>query len=316
MKGKTKKLKIAKRKKDDEFYTLKEDVEKIVDSFKEHIKGKFVFCNCDDPLLSNFCKYFREHFDELGLKRLISIGISGNVYDSDKGDSVLHIDDGSFDGEESIRVLKECDIVITNSPFSSFRKYFDVVYGSGKDFVIVSPILACGYYNIRYKVVDGQVFFYDGIIGKKFLHDGKLKPVTVRICSNIKIKPAKPKTKHYNQKPKTVRYRKYYNCDAIEVGRLRDIPHDYYGNVGVSVSALPNIDFSEFQFVGFGDEISTKIHVEEFKNGKYVEQRNYKGLLIEIGEDELDNYETYYKTADGKFLRAPFERVIIRRIKK
>lgn len=317
MKEKNKKLAIAKKKKDDEFYTLKEDVEKIVDSFKEHIKGKFVFCNCDDPLLSNFCKYFREHFDELGLKRLVSIGISGNVYDSDKGDSVFHIDNGSFDGEESVRVLKECDIVITNPSFSLFKKYFEVVYGSGKDFVIVSPILSCRYYNIRHKVVDGQVFFYDGIIGKNFLHDGKLKPVGVRICSNIKIKPAKPKTKHYNQKTKTVRYRKYYNCDAIEVVRLRDIPHDYYGNVGVSASALPNIDFSEFQFVGFDNEICNKIHVEQFKNGKYNKSRyNDKRLFIEIGEDELDNYETYYKTADGKFLRAPFERVIIRRIKK
>ena len=302
-----KKLGRAFLKKDDEFYTLKEDVEKIVDSFKEHINGKFVFCNCDDPLSSNFCKYFREHFDELGLKRLVSIGISGNIYDSDKGDSVLHIDDGSFDGEESIRVLQECDIVITNPPFSLFRKYFDVVYGSGKDFVIVSPILSCRYHNIRYKVVDGKVFFYDGIIGGKFLHDGKLKAVAVRICSNIKIKPAKPKT---------VKFRKYYNCDAIEVVGLHDIQHDYYGNIGVSISTLPNIDFSEFQFVGFGDEIGTKICVQKFKNGKYDELRNHKGLFIEIGEDELGNYETHYKTDDGKFLIAPFERVIIRRIKK
>ena len=307
----------AFQKKDDEYYTLKEDVEKIVDSFKEHINGKFVFCNCDDPLLSNFCKYFREHFEELGLKRLVSIEIYGNVYDSDKGDSVFHIDNGSFDGEESLSVLQECDIVITNPPFSLFRKYFDVVYGSGKDFVIVSPKLGCSYNNIRHKVVDGQVFFYDGIIGKKFLHDGKLEPVGARICSNIKIKPSKPKTKHYNQKPKTVRYRKYYNFDAIEVGGLRDIPHDYYGNVGVSVSALPNIDFLEFQFVGFDDEICTKIDVEQFNNWKYNKTRhNYKKLFIEIGEDELDNYETYYKTADGKFLKSPFKRVIIRRIKK
>lgn len=309
-------LERAFKKKDDEFYTLKEDVEKIVDSFKEHIKGKFVFCNCDDPLLSNFCKYFREHFDELGLKRLVSIGISGNAYDSDKGDSVFHIDNGSFDGEESLRVLQECDIVITNPPFSLFGRYFDVVYGSGKNFVIVSSNLACRCCNIKHKVVNGQVFFYDGIIGKNFLHDGKLKPVGVRICSNIKIKPAKPKTKHYNQKPKTVSYKKYYNCDAIEVGRLCDIPHDYYGNVGVSVCALPNIDFSEFQFVGFDDEICTKIYVEIFKNGKYDKSRYAKRPFIEIREDELDNYETYYKTADGKFLMTPFERVIIRRIKK
>lgn len=97
---------------------------------------------------------------------------------------------------------------------------------------------------------------------------------------------------------------------------MRDIPHDYYGNVGVSASALPNIDFSEFQFVGFYDEIFTKIYVEEFRNGKHCMPRNYCSPFIEIGEDELDNYETYYKTADGKFLRVLFQRVIIRRIKK
>ena len=97
---------------------------------------------------------------------------------------------------------------------------------------------------------------------------------------------------------------------------MRDIPHDYYCNVGISTSALPNIDFSEFQLVGFGDEVCTKIYVERFVNGKYNISRNYKELFIEIGEDELDNYKTYYKTADGKFLIMPFNRVIIRRIKK
>ena len=49
MEGKNKKLEISKKKKDDEFYTTMQNVEKIIETFKDKIRGKFVFCNCDDP---------------------------------------------------------------------------------------------------------------------------------------------------------------------------------------------------------------------------------------------------------------------------
>lgn len=64
-------LKNAKKAKNDEFYTQLVDIEKELKHYKEHLKDKVVFCNCDDPYESNFFKYFALNFNFLGLKKLI-----------------------------------------------------------------------------------------------------------------------------------------------------------------------------------------------------------------------------------------------------
>jgi ribosome-binding ATPase YchF (GTP1/OBG family) len=69
------KLKDAKRSKNDEFYTILSDVENELKHYKKHFKNKIVFCNCDDPRISNFFHYFSYNFEKLGLKKLITDGI-------------------------------------------------------------------------------------------------------------------------------------------------------------------------------------------------------------------------------------------------
>ncbi|MBQ3220643.1 MAG: adenine-specific methyltransferase EcoRI family protein [Clostridia bacterium] len=61
----------ARKNKQDEFYTQLVDIENECKHYKEHFKGKTVFCNCDDPYESNFFKYFALNFNFLGLKKLI-----------------------------------------------------------------------------------------------------------------------------------------------------------------------------------------------------------------------------------------------------
>ena len=46
--------------------------------YKEHFRGKVVFCNCDDPFESNFFKYFAMNFNYLGLKKLICTSYAGS----------------------------------------------------------------------------------------------------------------------------------------------------------------------------------------------------------------------------------------------
>ena len=64
-------LSAASKAKQDEFYTQLSDIENELKHYKEHFKGKVVFCNCDDPYESNFFKYFAMNFNHLGLKKLI-----------------------------------------------------------------------------------------------------------------------------------------------------------------------------------------------------------------------------------------------------
>ncbi|MDO4752646.1 MAG: adenine-specific methyltransferase EcoRI family protein [Candidatus Saccharibacteria bacterium] len=68
----------ANKAKKDEFYTQLPDIENELKHYKEHFKGKTVFCNCDDPYESNFFKYFAMNFNHLGLKKLICTSYSGS----------------------------------------------------------------------------------------------------------------------------------------------------------------------------------------------------------------------------------------------
>jgi len=67
------KANIAKK---DEFYTQLPDIEAEMRHYKEHFRGKVIFCNCDDPYESNFFKYFAMNFNFLGLKKLIATSYS------------------------------------------------------------------------------------------------------------------------------------------------------------------------------------------------------------------------------------------------
>ena len=68
----TKVLDNAKQIKADEFYTRLQDIEVELRHYKDQLKGKKIFCNCDDPYESNFFKYFAMNFDFLGLKQLVA----------------------------------------------------------------------------------------------------------------------------------------------------------------------------------------------------------------------------------------------------
>jgi Adenine-specific methyltransferase EcoRI len=68
----------AGRAKNDEFYTQLVDVEAELRHYRDRLRGKVVFCNCDDPYESNFFKYFAMNFNYLGLKKLITTAYSGS----------------------------------------------------------------------------------------------------------------------------------------------------------------------------------------------------------------------------------------------
>lgn len=67
-----KNLHKASRAKKDDFYTQLVDIERELKHYKNHFKDRVVFCNCDDPRVSNFFHYFSYNFEKLGLKKLIT----------------------------------------------------------------------------------------------------------------------------------------------------------------------------------------------------------------------------------------------------
>src|SRR3954453_8090559 len=71
-KSRNRQLSEAKKGLADEFYTQLSDIEKELRHYKAHFKGKVVYCNCDDPRVSNFFHYFSYNFEKLGLKKLVA----------------------------------------------------------------------------------------------------------------------------------------------------------------------------------------------------------------------------------------------------
>ena len=66
----------AKKNKNDEFYTILEDIEKELQHYETQFKDKVVFCNCDDFKESQFVKYFSDNFEKFQLKSLLATGFS------------------------------------------------------------------------------------------------------------------------------------------------------------------------------------------------------------------------------------------------
>lgn len=129
----------AKREKNDEFYTQLCDIEKEMAHYKEHFKDKVVFCNCDDPLESNFTKYFILNFHHLGLKKLICTfyDINGRTAyafefegDDMNGDGIINDKDIEF-----IRQSGACrTTLIDDEGFDLSKKdecWSKGIYGSG-----------------------------------------------------------------------------------------------------------------------------------------------------------------------------------------
>lgn len=76
VKSKNSSLSAAKKAKNDEFYTQWADIEREMNAYLEYdpdvFRGKTLLLPCDDPEWSNFTKFFALHFQDYGLKKLIS----------------------------------------------------------------------------------------------------------------------------------------------------------------------------------------------------------------------------------------------------
>lgn len=97
-----KNLNAAKTAKKDEFYTQMSDIERELQHYWQHFRGKTILCNCDDPYESNFFKYFALRFNQLELKKLICTCYNGSPVQGDE----LMINWGDFPVEPKKNAYK------------------------------------------------------------------------------------------------------------------------------------------------------------------------------------------------------------------
>ena len=154
-------LNLARRAKNDEFYTRLEDVEAELVHYENHFRDKTVYLNCDDQD-SAFWQYFSERFDDLGLRRLVATKYPEGVqFRQDRGEGLQVIQlegDGDFRSDECVELLKQADIVVTNPPFSLFREFVAWATGGDVRYAVIGSTNAITYKEIFPLIRDNRLW--------------------------------------------------------------------------------------------------------------------------------------------------------------
>lgn len=170
---------------------------------------------------------------------------------------------GDFRSDESIEILKQSDIIVTNPPFSLFREYVAILDRYNKDFVIIgnTNTLVCKevfrmfmHDRIRtgYTHFNTGMFFYVPDNFEKYHHieNGRKTARVSTSCwyTNLPVQKHKEElvlNKHYSPEE----YPKYDNYNAIEVKTYTDIPCDYDGVMGVPITFLDKYNPKQFEII-------------------------------------------------------------------
>jgi hypothetical protein len=335
-KSSNKNLNKANKAKKDEFYTQLSDIEKELRHYKEHFKDKVVFCNCDDPRVSNFFHYFSFNFEKLGLKKLITTcykNQDADLFSENKSEKAIYLEytgdkngdnipnpeeigikhlkgDGDFRSRESIELLKQADIVVTNPPFSLFREFVAQLVEHDKKFIIIGSLNAITYKEIFKLIKENKIWLGNGFSGgnayfktthtKEFasgVYDEETGLVKFRnVCwyTNLDISKRHEELilhKKYNEKD----YPQYDNYNAIEVSKLSEIPCDYEGEMGVPITFLEKYNPDQFEIIG--SSITLGAPMSEIAN---------KGTYLPGGP------RFYLDNGNGTYRRL-YDRIVIRK---
>ena len=290
MANKNTELHKAKKSKKDEFYTQLSDIERELKHYKKYFKNKVVYCNCDDPRISNFFHYFSYNFEKLGLKKLITTCYQNKnpntysqnssakaiylEYEGDKnGNNIPDIDeigikplkgDGDFRSDEGIELLKQADIVVTNPPFSLFSEYVTQLIEHKKKFIIIGHQNAITYKNIFPLIQQNKLWLGYGFkrnmahfINKHYedyASDADHKDGKIRVSGVqwfTNFNISKREEEVILYKTyNPEEYPSYDNYDAIEVSRSKNIPLDYGGCMGVPITFLNKYNPKQFEILG------------------------------------------------------------------
>ena len=270
MANKNTNLHNAKKAKNDEFYTQLSDIEKEMAHYKDFFKGKVVYCNCDDARESNFFKFFSNNFESLGLKKLITTGYKADgkgvklVYEGDKNGNFMADDEeivvtelegsGDFRSEECIELLKECDVVVSNPPFSLFREYVAQLMAYGKKFLIIGSMNAITYKEIFPYIKNNELWLGMNWVKDFVQPNGEVKKFG-NICWYTNVGHSRRNTElDLYKKYSADEYPKYDNYDAIEVSKVSEIPMDYNGVMGVPITFLDKYCPTQFEIVGMAED--------------------------------------------------------------
>lgn len=267
----------ARMVKNDEFYTRIKDIEKELRCHLMHepdtFKGKRILCPCDDYRHSKFVRQFEQNRESLRYRSVTSTCLEGRLQKIDGATgkairSQLPEQEGDFSSETVRELFSESDIIVTNPPFSLFRKFIARIFEFEKEFLILAPLNSINsvgvedywtYDKIRvgYKPISSPIVFepdVDKVFHNVFwvtnlpVHKDLRYPFSTSYENlSFDSKFQKFLMRNYGQ----IEYPKYDNFPgAIDVLFVRDIPTDFHGVMGVPVTFIEWYDPEKFYLLG------------------------------------------------------------------
>lgn len=312
-------LTAAKAAKNDEFYTQMSDIESELSNYGHHFRGKTVLCNCDDPRVSNFFKYFTRNFEVLGLKKVIatcyksqdvnlfSAGTCARavyqIYEGDRDGNSMPDDDeievrplrgdGDFRSPECVELLRQADIVVTNPPFSLFREYISQLVAYHKKFLVIGSMNAISYRDIFPLIMDNTIWLGCTSGKMTFGVPDDFESKTVKKERGGKFQSMGntcwfTNLDHHKRHEELVLYKKYTpeeyprydNYAAINVNKVTEIPCDYEGVMGVPITFLDKYNPEQFEIVG----LMASTGVDDYNKGyPYINgEKKYARILVKL----------------------------------
>lgn len=313
-------LASARKNKSDEFYTAYKDVSDEISLYpKSEFMNKVVYCPCDNYKTSNFYKFFKDNYQKFNLKKLIATSYNENgkgtiIEKTWASESVRELSgNGDFQSDECKSILKSSDIIVTNPPFSLFRKFIQLLIDYNKKFIILGNINGVTYREVFKHIVEktlqlgGSIhsgdrefevpdeYPLDGI-ACRVSDDGKkyIRVKGVRWFTNMNYKHLPLKHTILKECYSEENYPKYDTYDAINVNTMKEIPIDYYGIMGVPITVIDKMNPNfECEFKDINDNI---IRFE---------------IIGQLNSGNNQNYDFTKPIIDGK---CKFKRLLVKRI--
>ena len=226
-----------------------------------------------------------------------------------------------------MELLKQCDVVVTNPPFSLFREYVAQLIEYDKRFIIIGNQNAITYKEIFPLLKDNKMWLGYGFnAGNAYfrvirenaenyangVYDASTGLVKFRNCvwfTNIDTKKRHERLllyKSYNPEE----YPKYDNYDAINVNKVSEIPANYSGYMGVPITFMDKYNPEQFEIKG-----CTESEGRGFSDGLWIEssgvmqpmvdgKRIYKRIFIKkkpetprrkMTDEEIDKFLEEYR---------------------
>lgn len=244
----TNKFKLLKDQLRDEFPTNKELAQEIVNYLKGKVSGKSVYCPCDTPE-SQIYQQLKANFKQLGLTTLIATSYCKDghgvetTFDGTVEMQTPTKQDGSFDSDESQAIMQQCDVVVTNPPFSRIYDFINLIRKFGKEFLVVVPniLVAC-----RNSILNNHMdIFLDGTLymitpknySVKHRCDDRFAPVNLLSTIPHPIKTIIPyKTIDEVMKSGKAKYIDNYD-DVLCIDSMKLIPCNYDRPIALPIAA-------------------------------------------------------------------------------